>query len=279
MKLAHSEFKQKYLNFGCGKRYHPDWTNIDFESSGDTVKQANLLNGFPFPNESFDFVYSSHVLEHFSPRQARFLLSESHRVLKPGGTLRVVLPDLENTCREYIRILEMDDSDSQKLDLYKWATTELLDQMVREVPGGELKRLISQIYNSRDPAMIEYIKTRTEIPGHPGPSPRPTSRREKRFSIEKFRSKLLRAQIRLVSMLLPRGLRDLVFVNTAIGEKHKWMYDRFGLTQLLHSTGYQNVAEYTFDTSAMADFDSFHLDSNPDKTPYKRVSIYFEGKK
>ena len=51
------------LNLGCGDRYHPDWTNINFTSTGGGVIAHNLKQGIPFPDESFDVVYHSHVLE------------------------------------------------------------------------------------------------------------------------------------------------------------------------------------------------------------------------
>jgi len=70
------------LNFGCGDRLAEGWVNIDFHSSDRRVKRVNLLAGFPYPENSFDVVYSSHVLEHFTPDQALFLLKEAHRVMK-----------------------------------------------------------------------------------------------------------------------------------------------------------------------------------------------------
>ena len=105
------------LNFGCGTRFAPGWTNIDFHGDGIHVRRVNLLAGFPFPDNSFDVAYSSHVLEHFTPQQGAFLIRESCRVLKAGGTLRTVVPDLEASCREYLRILAMNDSDPEKADV------------------------------------------------------------------------------------------------------------------------------------------------------------------
>src|SRR5674476_867863 len=99
------------LNFGCGGRIAQGWTNIDFHSDDARVLRANLLSGFPFRDRYFDAVYSSHVLEHFTPAQADLLLQEAWRVLKPGGIVRIVVPDLEASCREYCRILALDDCD------------------------------------------------------------------------------------------------------------------------------------------------------------------------
>ena len=36
------------LNLGCGTRFHPSWTNVDFVSTGNNVIAHNLLNGIPF---------------------------------------------------------------------------------------------------------------------------------------------------------------------------------------------------------------------------------------
>ena len=54
----------------------------------------NLAYGIPFEDQSADFVYSSHFLEHLHKNEALNLLCESHRVLKKGGTIRVSVPDL-----------------------------------------------------------------------------------------------------------------------------------------------------------------------------------------
>jgi predicted SAM-dependent methyltransferase len=58
----------KYLNLGCGSHYSTatEWTNLDFTSLDNNVIAHNLLTGIPFEDNSFDLVYHSHVLEHFS---------------------------------------------------------------------------------------------------------------------------------------------------------------------------------------------------------------------
>jgi len=54
----------------------------------------NLYYGIPLPDQSADFVYCSHFLEHLPPEVGRKLLEECRRVLKPSGVLRVIVPDL-----------------------------------------------------------------------------------------------------------------------------------------------------------------------------------------
>jgi predicted SAM-dependent methyltransferase len=51
-------------------------------------------------------VYASHVLEHLSRQDIEKALTETRRILKPGGIFRLVVPDLELAAREYIRSVE-----------------------------------------------------------------------------------------------------------------------------------------------------------------------------
>ena len=97
----------------------------------------DLRRGIPFADESFEVVYHSHVLEHLSQVEAHRFLCECCRVLTPGGTMRVVVPDLEEIARLYLRALELArQGDRGWQDNYDWMMIELYDQTIREVSGG-----------------------------------------------------------------------------------------------------------------------------------------------
>lgn len=53
------------------------------------------IRHLPFDNNSFDLVYNSHVLEHFGRWECKDLLKEWLRVLKPGGTLKTIVPNID----------------------------------------------------------------------------------------------------------------------------------------------------------------------------------------
>jgi SAM-dependent methyltransferase len=62
----------------------------------------DVTTGIPHATGTVDAIYSSHMLEHLDPDRARYVLGECHRVLREGGTLRLVVPDLEVIARAYL---------------------------------------------------------------------------------------------------------------------------------------------------------------------------------
>lgn len=97
---------REYLNLGCCNRYCLGWTNVDCVSHSSAVISHDLSKGIPFKDASFQVVYHSHLLEHFSKNCGQGLLLECFRVLKPGGIIRVAVPDLERIVREYLNAFE-----------------------------------------------------------------------------------------------------------------------------------------------------------------------------
>lgn len=277
------EMTQK-LNFGCGKRFAPGWVNIDFHSVDPQVKRVNLLEGFPFTDRSFDVVYSSHVLEHFTPHQAQFLLQEAYRVLKPQGVIRVVVPDLEDLCQEYLRVLHQPDSDPEKADRYRWIVIELLDQLVRSETYGEMGKFYLELnqnqaknHNENLKNLRDYVQSRIgEIP-NTDPLSISWSDRFKAFLPENIGTTLSYAYLQLVSALLPPNLREMVLIQTTIGERHRWMYDTYSLGKLLNTVGFSEVRVMDHQKSAIPHFNEDGLDINPDGSAYKANSIYLEA--
>jgi predicted SAM-dependent methyltransferase len=90
------------LHLGCGKRYIPGWTHIDVIDYPhvDIIASVDRL---PFiATGTVDIVYSCHVLEHFHRKVAIDVLYEWTRVLKPGGVLRIAVPDFAALASIYL---------------------------------------------------------------------------------------------------------------------------------------------------------------------------------
>jgi hypothetical protein len=76
------------LNIGGGETQIPGFINIDRKDG----KEAYPLD---FPDESVDEIRASHILEHFPQSQEQEVVNEWVRVLKPGGRIRIAVPDAE----------------------------------------------------------------------------------------------------------------------------------------------------------------------------------------
>jgi predicted O-linked N-acetylglucosamine transferase (SPINDLY family)/predicted SAM-dependent methyltransferase/GT2 family glycosyltransferase len=90
------------LHIGCGKNIFEDWINIDIEANHPCVDLlCDIRDELPFEDESCSFIYNEHVLEHLTVEEGLFFLKECHRVLQPGGVLRVAMPDLKDVVDNY----------------------------------------------------------------------------------------------------------------------------------------------------------------------------------
>jgi SAM-dependent methyltransferase len=86
--------KAPKLHIGCGAHTLSGWLNTDYDPSTLAVMYLDATKVFPFPEETFDYVFSEHMIEHVSYKAGLHMLAECHRVLKPYGTLRISTPDL-----------------------------------------------------------------------------------------------------------------------------------------------------------------------------------------
>jgi len=75
-----------------GKNYKTKWPKFEL---------VDIRKKWPLKNKSVDYIYCSHVLEHFEKYKTGEILKESRRVLKKGGILRIVLPDLKKMVDNY----------------------------------------------------------------------------------------------------------------------------------------------------------------------------------
>lgn len=89
------------LEIGAGpERKIPGWTTVDLSEGCDLV--LDLSKPLPFPDNSVDRIYSSHVLEHFYFKDLMALLSECRRVLKPSGTFSASVPNARIYIEAYL---------------------------------------------------------------------------------------------------------------------------------------------------------------------------------
>ncbi|MCK4348852.1 MAG: methyltransferase domain-containing protein [Thermoplasmatales archaeon] len=124
----------KKVNLGSGTTCLDDWVNIDSSFNARLAKCPRLRyllfkigilpkeyyempwsehihkvmvrdvrKKLPFDDESVDFIYSSHLIEHLRKDEAEKVLRECFRVLKRDGLIRLIIPDLELMARNYLK--------------------------------------------------------------------------------------------------------------------------------------------------------------------------------
>lgn len=106
-----SLLERRFYNIGAGSFGHPYWTNVDYATEHYRNAQKNpflnydLMELKPLPIEDnvAELVYSSHTIEHVSDEAVRNMLSESYRILKPGGGIRLTSPDAWLEFQAYMR--------------------------------------------------------------------------------------------------------------------------------------------------------------------------------
>ena len=249
------------LNLGCGTQIHPEWTNVDIMPRDPGVINHDLNKRLPFEDESFEVVYHSHVLEHLTKEQGKAFVGECYRVLKPGGILRVVVPDLETIARLYLENLDKAEAgDETASNRHEWMLLELLDQMVRETSGGEMGR-----YFQLNPMPAED------------------------FVIERFGHQVLevikpmRANPAMTNRHVPPLPRQIDAMEAArfrqSGEIHKWMYDRRSLGRLMADSGFSQILVRKVEESRIPDFGKYYLDRLPNGSTRKPDSLFMEAVK
>jgi predicted SAM-dependent methyltransferase len=246
------------LNIGCGATSHPDWVNIDLGGNDEAISH-NVTDGLPFPDGMFDVVYHSHLLEHLPLEKALPFMKECARVLKSGGFVRILVPDLEQIARLYLEKLSL--ASESEAD-YDWIMLELYDQCVREESGGQMERYLRSVQASQSPFVAErmggsalkYVGESARKPAFVKPLRRNFAR-----LLCKLRSEFAKWAVFVIAGERGRNaFMEGVFRNS--GEVHRWMYDRYSLGRLMKKGGFDDVRVVSPLESRIPDFARYELD-------------------
>ena len=91
------------LHLGCGTKHIEGYTNIDIRylPGVDEVNNIRFLRNYK--TNSVDEIYAYHVLEHFGRWEYKTVLSRWFEILKPGGVLRLAVPNFSSICSYYTK--------------------------------------------------------------------------------------------------------------------------------------------------------------------------------
>lgn len=272
--------KLPYLNLGCGSTYHKGWVNIDFVSNSKDVITHNLLLGIPENDESFEVVYHSHVLEHFPKTKAADFIKECYRVLKPNGIIRVAIPNFETIALNYIKYLNESLNEIPGADeKYNWTMLELIDQMVRNTPGGAMIEYIQDTTKNNDAFLLkrngnEVKEIMDSLRNENGNLP------QRSFPLtERLKNIPISIKNKMIQLFLGKEYAAYKLGNFRMkGEIHQWMYDRYSLKKLLENAGFKDAQVKSGFESSITNWESFKLDGS-NGIVRKPDSLFMEARK
>lgn len=99
------------INIGGGYYFRRHWRVMDFPgqwyyfAKGSIDYEFDLTSGdsFPLASNSVSFFFSSHTLEHIPQECCQHIINEMYRCLKPGGAVRITMPDFDLAYEAFAR--------------------------------------------------------------------------------------------------------------------------------------------------------------------------------
>jgi hypothetical protein len=199
-------------------------------------------------------------------------IKECHRVLKPNGIIRVVVPDLENMVDEYKRLLNENIENPTDLSKanYEWIMLEMYDQSVRHSSGGLMAKFIRQTNLINEQYIVDRI-------GYVGSNFRNSNFKLALSSIPMFK-KAIRFVLGKIKAKLILSEAEEIGRFRMDGEIHMWMYDRYSLSQLLKDCGFTDVVKKSPSASDIPQWSEYNLDIK-NGVVYDPASLFMEARK
>ena len=90
------------INIGCGKKFEPEYYNLDLYEDLIADKLMSAVN-LDFEDNICQEVKAIQIIEHLSFFETIYALNEFFRVLQPNGKLIIEIPDLRKACQLYLK--------------------------------------------------------------------------------------------------------------------------------------------------------------------------------
>lgn len=156
------------LNWGCGGAGEPGWINSDRREGANIQLCGDIREGLRLPSDSLDYAVSIHALQEVPFPDLVPVLQELRRVLRPGGVLRLCLPDLDKGLEAYRRrerdYFLVPDEDAQSLG-GKFIVHMLWYSYSRVLFTADFIEELLRKAGFREVAACQYRETRSPHPG------------------------------------------------------------------------------------------------------------------
>lgn len=164
------------LHVGCGEVYLDGWINVDLDSPKADLKH-DVRNQLPYADNSVDFIFSEHFIEHIAVDDAVKFFKECFRVLKLGGVMRVGTPSLDyilfrhfffwkkqNWIKKYGYDFVKTNAELMNINFREWGHQYLYNkkELKRRLNESGFSRIISARYGKSRYVELKGLETRGE---------------------------------------------------------------------------------------------------------------------
>jgi predicted SAM-dependent methyltransferase len=167
--MSEKRISIRRLHWGCGSITPEDWINSDLKPGPGVAISGNILDGLRLDNESIDYIVSQHALQDLQIYDQVKAISELRRVLKPGGTLRLSLPDLDQAIaayqsgnRDYFHIRDWETISGNFITHVLWYslthtlfTYEFAEELLLKAGFSSVRRVDYRQTSSNFPEIVE----------------------------------------------------------------------------------------------------------------------------
>lgn len=158
---------RRRMNWGCGQVTPAGWINSDRCYAPGVDIACDISAGLPLEDDSLDYVVSMHALPEIPYPDLEDALWELRRVIRPGGALRLGLPDMDRAIHAYLR----NDRDYFLIPDHTCASTggKMIVQLLwygrsRTMFTGDFAEELLRRAGFREVRPCEYLQTHSPFP-------------------------------------------------------------------------------------------------------------------
>lgn len=112
------------LHLGAGPNALEGWLNTDLTPQNHKVYSIDVTKPLPFEDNTFDYIFGEHLIEHLTYKDGLRMVKECYRVLKPGGKIRIATPDIDTVLK-----LRTPEKSELQLNYIKWHIDHCLPEI------------------------------------------------------------------------------------------------------------------------------------------------------
>ena len=127
---------EKKLQIGAQGSPMQGWLNVDILPKTKDTAYMDATKKFPIQDNTFDFIFAEHMIEHITFDEAKLMLNECFRTLKPNGVIRLATPNLDN-----LALLLSDPTKKEHLEYIQFYVEKFYGKEYPNIPALQINKI------------------------------------------------------------------------------------------------------------------------------------------